>query len=91
MLRGRVDVRVKNCVLVMVEVMVAYEGTRNKGSRIKVNRIVIISSEREKKMDGQGQAVSCTGSRLRVENGTASWWRQSGKKREYGTGAISGP
>lgn len=52
-LGGRVDVRVKNCVLVMVEVMVAYAGTRNKGSRIKVNRIVIISSEREEKIDDQ--------------------------------------
>lgn len=48
-LGARVDVRVKNCVLVMVDVMVAYEGTRNKGSRIKVNRIVIVSSEREKR------------------------------------------
>lgn len=51
-LGATVDVKVRNCVLVIVEVTVPYEGTRNRGSRIRVNRIVIINRERKKRLTG---------------------------------------
>lgn len=46
-LGATVEVMVKYCVLVIVEVMVAQEGTRNRGSRVREKCIVVISNDKK--------------------------------------------
>lgn len=45
-LRATVEVRVKYCVVVIVEVMVADEETKYRGSRVRQRRIVMINNEK---------------------------------------------
>ena len=49
LLRAMVEVRVKYCVVVIVEVMVADEKTKYRGSRVRQRRIVINNEKIGKK------------------------------------------
>lgn len=79
-LEDTVEVKVKYCVVVIVEVTVAYERTKNRGSKVREKRMVIINREKLEKKNGHDQRVSGTGFRSWTVNGKPAGGEQSGKK-----------